>query len=1059
MMSSSSSASWYAIYDNVTIGPAPTYTLLSVGNIYGNAGDGFSLSLGYNFELDSGTNSQWWWPADATSRKAFCNGNAACVTQFNWGPLSNHSITVNSISMRVRPQEYDSGINCPVINVMSLPYQPNSYYMLANVSQSRAPGANISYQCLREYRMEGPTGGPYTTQGVSTCQGVPGSGDLVWSRNLTLPCQLRCPDTFQQWSDANTCYNVSMDRAVMGISGAALRCSQVNASLAVVLNATDLQNLNSTDFYLTAHIVNNTNSIQPALPQSTTCVGVCPPVSGGPRCVVVNQAGQYKAGDCTSTDFRYICQLPPVCPAGYTPYRGNCYKLRVNVAGGIVAAQSTCEGDEASLAYPQTVDTVQFMARLNISSTGITGGIYSGSAMIGINDVGGNWSAGGLYPLDAGVINMTTSSTVTSTSHWRAVTVSSGTITSLTVISTLNTTTTLTNTYITKAICQLYGPVGCWTPPPPPTVNMTQAWSNSTQLGTTVNYTCTLGYYVNGNISRTYQVLTCYGLVGGWYPPLLYECYHVPVCNSIPPVSPKYITNTTDIEYRYLGGTINYTCPYMMAVNGTGATTQTITCIANITSFNFSPLRVQPCTVCLGQPNITNATTDWLGSNTYLINNTVNATCDADHLFKIGATSSPIPCLPTGWGNGTCYEGCVMDPPVPGANMTRSNTTTYAVGTTIAYTCAPGYNIPPTAVNQTYQTSVNVTCNASSHSWAAGGLLECAKLCTVDPLKVLAPANSSWDGFSRVAGTQVTYTCPSGYAFADLNTTIVLTCGDTGQWTPATPSLLTCRKVCPTSLPATPVNATQVGAVFPYWVGDSVTFRCPKDMQSARANTSVSLNCSDTGWSALDPQFGCYNVCGSAPPFVLYGNSSWDGVNIIFGSQVTLSCPGTLSLGDLNHSLTVTCQDDGNWTYVDPDILICRQECTATLPTLPTNASLEGPPAPYWVGTHVNFTCDLGTASPTGGTYDQLECLDGGWTPLVPGFMCIPACVAAPPAAGDAVTSNNTGVQVYGTVITYTCAYTFYNDTYILNTLCDEGNWTLATLPKCALGESWVYRR
>ncbi|MPC81547.1 hypothetical protein E2C01_076170 [Portunus trituberculatus] len=41
-------------------------------------------------------------------------------------------------------------------------------------------------------------------------------------------------------------------------------------------------------------------------------------------------------------------------------------------------------------------------------------------------------------------------------------------------------------------------------------------------------------------------------------------------------------------------------------------------------------------------------------------------------------------------------------------------------------------------------------------------------------------------------------------------------------------------------------------------------------------------------------------------------------------SFVNLTCPMNYTLGDLNSSFSLTCESDGNWTYVDPDILICR---------------------------------------------------------------------------------------------------------------------------------------
>nr|XP_053642178.1 complement receptor type 1-like [Cherax quadricarinatus] len=539
------------------------------------------------------------------------------------------------------------------------------------------------------------------------------------------------------------------------------------------------------------------------------------------------------------------------------------------------------------------------------------------SALIGINDAWGNGSAGGLYPLDPSLNASVFPSP--SVLHWRM----------------LNSSTSQKFTNVartvavgTKAFCQLYGPAGCWKPPPSPTLNMTIIWDNSTLLRATVNYSCLLGYFLDNQTWTTNQTLTCYGLVGSWLPgswtkPLLHNCTRYKVCTMPPPppTSPN-VTNTTDGQHVYLGGQITYNCPPMMGLSG-GNASQTFTCVKNTTNtFNFDPPNAAPCNVCLWTPNITNASTNWLNTSTYRIGDNVTATCNTDHLFHTGLPQKQIFCGQLGWDNGTCYEACTADFPTPGANMTRANTTIHDVGTTVLYSCLPDFYLPPTAARPNSVSTMNVTCSVN-HTWVWEGSLTCVQLCETGPIDAPEPATSSWDGYSRTVGT-----------------------------------------------------------------------------------------------------------------------------------TVTLACPTPMVFGDLNTSIPLTCQDDGNWTDVNTDILICRQKCPSTPPPAPYNMSMSGESSLYWVGSNVTYTCPYGLASPTGGDSQTLICLSNNWTQFDPHFKCVNACVSPPPAEEEGVMSNNTGVQVWNTVVTYTCPYTFPTGENILDVTCHEGEWTLSTLPICALSES-----
>ncbi|XP_042856221.1 sushi, von Willebrand factor type A, EGF and pentraxin domain-containing protein 1-like [Penaeus japonicus] len=107
--------------------------------------------------------------------------------------------------------------------------------------------------------------------------------------------------------------------------------------------------------------------------------------------------------------------------------------------------------------------------------------------------------------------------------------------------------------------------------------------------------------------------------------------------------------------------------------------------------------------------------------------------------------------------------------------------------------------------NQTYQ---EVTCIGLLGSWSPS-VQECHVYCDGAPPE--APANSSynWDGFTKLAGTEVTYTCNiTGELFGNMNNSITVFCNDNGTWSTVPSSILSCSSVCTDDPPGAPYNAT-----------------------------------------------------------------------------------------------------------------------------------------------------------------------------------------------------------------------------------------------------------
>lgn len=99
-----------------------------------------------------------------------------------------------------------------------------------------------------------------------------------------------------------------------------------------------------------------------------------------------------------------------------------------------------------------------------------------------------------------------------------------------------------------------------------------------------------------------------------------------------------------------------------------------------------------PRPVCLGEPTVENATTDWVAESLYLTGQAVTATCLQDHLTDGDAAGKNVSCTSVGWeAVGGCYLACVAPPPSAGENMVRGERKNSAVGSVIEYVCSPGF--------------------------------------------------------------------------------------------------------------------------------------------------------------------------------------------------------------------------------------------------------------------------------------------------------------------------------------------------------------------------------
>ncbi|XP_069159478.1 sushi, von Willebrand factor type A, EGF and pentraxin domain-containing protein 1 [Procambarus clarkii] len=536
----------------------------------------------------------------------------------------------------------------------------------------------------------------------------------------------------------------------------------------------------------------------------------------------------------------------------------------------------------------------------------------------------GDWTTASIYNISSGVVSE--AEKPSTAPGWRLLTVPDN----LTVAPSFKA-AQLSGNGANIAICQYLGPIGCWDAPQEPLGNMTRSYWDweMTDIFSNVAYICYPGYFFAGNISQPTLTVECLGQVGGWCPRTFNACLAVEVCMDVPMAPSPLITNSTSPNWRFLNGTVNFTCPALMATQK-NMTVQTLTCSYN-GNYSFVNATVDPCNVCLGEPKVGNATTNWSNSTLWAVNTTVTATCLTNYMATINTSNLTVACTETGWQTSPpCYLGCSTPPPDAGANMTMSNYTSNAINSVVTYTCNPSLYVPPDKNYTKAMATVNVTCSSNSQWVTLGPALWCTSLCLGDPVPAPASANSSWDGYTRTNGTTVVYTCGGSLLFGNLSSTINITCQD-GNWTAIDQSIFLCREAATQPPPTLPAGAALPGQnsstssaynTTQYWKGSTINVTCEPGKISPSGLNYTSTTFNGSAWSPLDPAFTCLPVAEDAPP------------------------------------------------------------------PLPSGAMLAGPPAPFWVGQTLNYTCQAGTLPTTNQTYVSTTYNGTAWSPIDPKFIC-----------------------------------------------------------------------
>ncbi|XP_042880534.1 uncharacterized protein LOC122258585 [Penaeus japonicus] len=517
---------YHATYGSVNL--TADLDIVDVGAYHGDAGDAFREHVNDRFQLAVG-----WWSTDEQLIKSYVSGDG----MLHWPPLENAGKTLLSVELFIRPQDFDEVTSCPPV----MGFSPNiTQHVSLRIPLSRAPGTLITFYCDGDVKTLQMGDGGGASQRSLSCSCHVGEVSPMWDLPVEFVCGPVCPANFTFSQDGNRCYSVSQEGNPMGYLGAARSCSEKNASLAIFEEPEDLQQLPDDLFYYTIHRSRDLNGwLWPPLPYYALCPadGVCQP-SENNTCLTVNRQGIHEAQSCFSKDLRYVCMVPAYCPPGFTLHSGQCFKVATMLFDHQVVALSLCENYGAALAFPETKETLEFIADMILKENGNQS--LPAVGFLGLNRANGSWSYQGLYNPDREILQQADASG----GIWTALSVESNG-------STLIMSDMTGNGYY--AVCQYPGPLGCSEDPPEALANMERLWiENHNSLFSSATYMCHPGYFVGGVRDESNQTAFCFGQLGGWLG-LHREC--LPACVDDPPDAPANSTSNQDEESVFLNGT------------------------------------------------------------------------------------------------------------------------------------------------------------------------------------------------------------------------------------------------------------------------------------------------------------------------------------------------------------------------------------------------------------------------------------------------------------------------------------------------------------------------
>ncbi|KAK3862676.1 hypothetical protein Pcinc_031487 [Petrolisthes cinctipes] len=950
----------HATYDNVTIGPAPNYTLQSLGNFHGDAGNAMDVCLGQDYD-----SSTFWWKSTSGLTPA---------TNTKWQSQHGGTITFKVIQLRIRPRTYDQR-TCPP-NYESHTGKCYKYVNTGNNDPQKScteDGGTLAYpETLDDLRS---VESYYKEKGGSLGTVLLGlnnaSGNWTAGNRFNPTSDITDLATNTTATDSQYWRTLSIDTSTASLPSFIpvdmMTMPTINEYICQYPSPTGCftdppqLTVNMTNCSATSGMGYGVEKCYECLPgyflygnasaptmQYSKCIGVlgdwypkdivdCLPAEVCGEVPVPTTPGITNSSD--GTNIRYLnATMSFTCPENMT------------TANKIPVQNITCIEDGAGLYKfdPETVLDCNVCEDEPPAVGNATLPDHNNNTIYYVNDstpatcVEGHVFAVGVATMD---LNCTQNS-------WTELTA-------------------------------CYG--ACLMDPPIAGSNTVRENMTDIAFGTELTYTCSGGFYIPPDQDASdlvnSTVVKC-NTSHQWDPPQPINC--VKACVNMDPASPPNGNSSWDNVTRIVGTEVELTCPANHTFTNL-STTLTLKCeeSGNWTQVDQDLIKcLIPCPDATLPPIPSNAIMEGPEAPPYWVGDAVNFTCGPGQESKKQETQLNIECaVDDGWinfdSNFTCFNACKNNPyPVDLPAYSDWNNLTRIVGTKVMYSCpsgmlfanlsstveveceemtrnwttidpeilicrtaCPDTTLPPIPSNAIMEgpeappywvgDAVNFTCGPGQESKKQETQLniECAvddgwinfdsnftcfNACKNNPYPVDLPAYSDWNNLTRIVGTKVMYSCPSGMLFANLSSTVEVECEEmTRNWTTIDPEILICRTECETEPPPNPANTTRSYEP-PYWQEDPLTFSCPYGYASPTGGINITITClSNNTWTPIDPEFECIDGCSNAPPYPPGVATSTDRSVQTKGTVVTYTCEFGFGDGPMTH--TSTCTEDGKW--------------------------------------------------------------------------------------------------------------------------------------------------
>ncbi|XP_064624506.1 sushi, von Willebrand factor type A, EGF and pentraxin domain-containing protein 1-like [Lineus longissimus] len=486
-------------------------------------------------------------------------------------------------------------------------------------------------------------------------------------------------------------------------------------------------------------------------------------------------------------------------------------------------------------------------------------------------------------------------------------------------------------------------PRGKWTDPTPscieitceePTLLFGNVSSSSSTFGDTIDFMCSEGYVLEGNMNSTCISNGTGNPRGKWTDP-------TPSCIEITCEEPTLLFGNVSSSSSTFGDTIDFICNDGYVLEGN----MNSTCISNGTG-NPRGKWTDPTPSCIEitceEPtllfgNVSSSsstfgdTIDFICNDGYVLEGNMNSTCISNGTGNPrGKWTDPTP---------SCIEITCEEPTLLFGNVSSSSST---FGDTIDFMCSEGYVL---------EGNMNSTCISNGTGNPRGKWTDptpsCIEITCEEPTLLFGNVSSS----SSTFGDTIDFMCSEGYVLkGNMNSTCISngTGNPRGKWTDPTPSCIeiTCEE--PTLLFG---NVSSSSSTF----GDTIDFMCSEGyvLKGNMNSTCISNGTGNPRGKWTDPTPSCIEITCEEPT-LLFGNVSQSPST--FGDTIDFTCSeGYVLKGNMNSTCISngTGNPRGKWTDPTPSCI----EITCEEPTLLFGNVSQSPST---FGDTIDFTCSEG---------------------------------------------------------------------------------------------------